>query len=193
VTDRRVDPGSTAVPGAPLLTIEDTAMFRLEVQLDEARATMVQAGQAADARVDDRGSRGDSWSAARVSEVARIDPASHSFLVKLDLLADPALRSGLFGRARFAGPMRRALTVPASAILRRGQLALIFTVDADGVARLRAVTTGTVAADRVEILAGVREGDPIVVTPPGSLSDGTRITAIADRPTALAPRPGGER
>ena len=134
-----------------------------------------------------------SWSAARVSEVARIDPASHSFLVKLDLLADPALRSGLFGRARFAGRVRRTLAVPASAILRRGQLALIFTVDADGVARLRAVTTGTVAADRVEILAGIREGDRIVVTPPSSLSDGARITAIEERRTGPAPRSGGER
>ena len=167
-------------------------MFRLEVQLDEARATMVRVGQAVDARVDDRASRDESWSAARVSEVARIDPASHSFLVKLDLPADPALRSGLFGRARFSGPVRRTLTVPASAILRRGQLALIFTVDADGVARLRPVTTGTVAADRVEILAGVREGDRIVVNPPASLSDGVRINGTAEQRRVPAPRSGGK-
>ncbi len=191
VTDRTVDPGSMAAPGAPLLTLEDVAMFRLEVQLDEARATMVQVGQAVDVRVDNRVSRDERWGTARVSEVARIDPASHSFLVKLDLPADPALRSGLFGRARFAGRVRRTLTVPASAILRRGQLALVFTVDADGAARLRAVTTGTVAADRVEILAGIREGDRIVVNPPSSLADGVPVNATGDERSA--PRPGGRR
>jgi RND family efflux transporter MFP subunit len=190
--ERTVDPGSMAAPGAPLLTLEDTAMFRLEVQLDGARATMVRLGQAVDARVDDRASPDESWRAARISEVARIDSGSHSFLVKIDLPADPALRSGLFGRSRFPGPARRALTVPASAVLRRGQLALIFTVDPEGVARLRPVTTGTLAADRVEILAGVRAGDRVVVNPPTALADGVRVNATADeRPVSTPPSGAG--
>jgi len=193
VTERAVDPGSMAAPGVPLLTLEDTAMFRLEVQLDEARATMVRMGQAVDARVDLGASRDERWSTARVSEVARIDPASHSFLIKIDLPADPALRSGLFGRARFAGPARRTLTVPASAVLRRGQLALIFTVDPDGVARLRPVTTGSLAAGRVEILAGVREGDRVVVNPPGALADGVRVNAIGEPRSVSTPPPGARR
>ena len=75
--------------------------------------------------------RGDGWIDGRVAEIARVDPASHSFLVKIDLPASAALRSGLFGRARFAGPARRALTVPASALVRRGQLTFVFVVDAE--------------------------------------------------------------
>ena len=187
VTDRTVDPGSMAAPGAPLLTLEDVTMFRLEIQLDEARASMVRPGQTVDVRVDDSSSPSDRWSAARVSEVARIDPASHSFLVKLDLAADPSLRSGVFGRARFAGPVRRTLAVPASAIFRRGQLALVFTVDSDGAARLRAVTTGDTAGGRIEVLAGVRDGDRIVVNPPASLADGMRVTAAPENRAAIAP------
>ncbi|MES1254573.1 MAG: efflux RND transporter periplasmic adaptor subunit [Acidobacteriota bacterium] len=192
VTERAVDPGSMAAPGVPLLTLEDTAMFRLEVQLDEARATMVRVGQAVDARVDDSASADAPWRAARTSEVARMDAASHSFLVKIELPADPALRSGLFGRARFPGPVRRALTVPASAVLRRGQLALLFMVDRDGVARLRPVTTGALATDRVEVLAGVRAGDRVVVNPPSALADGVRVTAIPEPPrTPTSPAGAG--
>ena len=193
VTERAVDPGSMAAPGVPLLTLEDPAMFRLEVQLDEARAAMIRVGQAVDARLDDRASPDERWRAARISEVARMDSASHSFLIKIDLPADPALRSGLFGRARFPGPMRRALTVPASAVVRRGQLALIFTVDADGVARLRPVTTGALAADRVEILAGVRAGDRVVVNPPSALADGVRVNVTAEQPGVPTPPPGAGR
>lgn len=177
VTERAVDPGSMATPGTPLLTVEDTSMFRLDVQLDEARAALVHPGQAVDIRLDNRTSADGGWVAATVSEIARVDAASHGFLIKIGMPADAALRSGLFGRARFAGPARRALTVPASAVLHRGQLALIFTVDPDGTARMRPVTTGAITADRVEMLAGVHAGDRVVVNPPSSLTDGVRVSA----------------
>lgn len=193
VTERAVDPGSMAAPGGPLITLEDTAMFRLDIQIDEARATMIRVGQAVSVRLDDRASPDEGWRAARISEVSRMDSASHSFLIKIDVPADQALRSGLFGRARFPGPARRALTVPASAVVRRGQLALIFTVDPDGVARLRPVTTGqgSLAGDRVEILAGVRAGDRVVVNPPSALADGVRVNATAEQPGVPTPAGAG--
>jgi HlyD family secretion protein len=177
VAERVADPGTMAVPGAPLLTLEDVAAFRLEVQVDEARATVVRVGQTVETRIDDRGGT-DPWIAARVAEVARIDSATHSFVVKLDLPDNPALRSGAFGRARFAGRVRQALAVPASSIVRRGQLTLLFAVDADGLARLRPVTTGAPSGDRIEILAGVRPGDRIVLNPPSSLIDGATTTGV---------------
>jgi RND family efflux transporter MFP subunit len=175
VTGRTVDPGSMAVPGAPLLVLEDPAIFRLEVHVDEARAAWARVGQTVSVRVDEATASSDGWTAAQIAEVARIDPASHSFLVKVDIPGAPTLRSGLFGRARFAGPVRRALTVPSSALLRRGQLTFVFAIDADGLARLRPISTGAIAHDRVEALAGVRDGDLVVTNPPASLSDGTRV------------------
>lgn len=186
VTERRVDPGSMVMPGQPLLVLDDAAAYRLEVRLDEARAAYVRIGDAADMIVGEP-SGSARWAAARVVEVARLDSASHAFVVKIEGKADlkgadaagPALRSGLFGRARFTGPARRALTVPASALLRRGQLTFIFLVDA-GAARLRAISPGAVIGDRVEVLAGVRDGDAVVLTPPASLTDGAPIS-VGDR------------
>lgn len=189
VTERRADPGSMAVPGAPLLTVEDARSFRLEVQLDEARAR-VGVDQPVDVRLDtDEPSR---WRAGRVAEIARVDPLSHSFLVKIDLPEDAALRSGLFGRARFPGPSRRTLTIPAAALVPRGQLTFVFVVDADGLARLRAVTAGAASDDRVEILAGVRDGDLVVSSPPESLADGARVKAGGPAQSG-ASRPGASR
>jgi RND family efflux transporter MFP subunit len=186
VTERSTDPGSMAVPGAPLLTIEDAGAFRLEVPLDEANAFHVDVGGTVDVRVDALGS----WMPARVTEVARVDPASHSFLLRIDLPGDPRLRSGLFGRARFPGPPRRALTVPASAVFRRGQLTFVWTVDREDTARLRPITVGVTAGDRVEALAGVGDGDRVVLDPPASLSDGGRIVP---GPRGVALDRGGER
>jgi RND family efflux transporter MFP subunit len=176
ITERSVDPGAMAAPGTALLTIEDATAFRLEVALDEARATHVARGQTADIQVGDAGSSNHWTGAARVSEVARLDPASHSFLVKLDLPDGPSLRSGLFGRAHFAGPTRQTLVIPTSAAVRRGQLTLVYTVAADSRAKLQPVSPGAETRERIEILAGIREGDRVITNPPVALSDGAPVT-----------------
>jgi RND family efflux transporter MFP subunit len=176
VTERRADPGSMATPGAPLLVVEDPGTYRLEVQLDEARAELVHLGMIVSVRLDNAQGGGDKWTSGRVAEIAHIDPASHAFLVKIELPASGSLRSGLFGRARFSEPPRRALTVPASALINRGQLTFVYIVDAEGRARLRPISVGSPDRDHVEVLAGLREGEAIVTSPSPSLADGTRVT-----------------
>jgi RND family efflux transporter MFP subunit len=176
VTERSADPGVMATPGVPLLTIEDSTAFRLEVALDEARATYVALGQSVEVQLGEPASSSYWMGEARVSEIARLDPASHSFMVKLDLPGAPALRSGLFGRARFAGPTRQTLVVPASAAVRRGQLTFVYTVNADSRATLQPVSLGSETRERFEILAGLREGDRVIADPPAALSDGARVT-----------------
>ena len=175
VTERSVDPGTMATPGAPLLSLEESATFRLEVRLDEARAAQIAVGQTADISLSETAAASAIWSPAHVVEIARLDAASHGFVVKIEVPDAAHLRSGQFGRARFQGPARRTLTMPAAALLRRGQLTFVFVVDADGVARLRPISVGSVAADRVEVLAGVHDGERVVTDPPPSLSDGARI------------------
>jgi RND family efflux transporter MFP subunit len=176
VTERHVDPGSMATPGTVLLLVEDPATYRLEVQLDEARGTLVKTGQTAAVRLDSTPAAGTGWLDGRIAEIARVDSASHSFVVKIDLPAAATLRSGMFGRARFSGPSRRTLTVPRPALIQRGQLAFVFVVDGEQRARLRPISLGASDEVRIEVLAGLRDGDAVVASPPPSLSDGARVT-----------------
>jgi multidrug efflux pump subunit AcrA (membrane-fusion protein) len=176
VTERHADPGSMAMPGTPLLTLEDPATYRLEVQLDEARAASVKTGQIISVHLDNAPGSADRRMDGRVSEISRVDPASHSFLLKIDLPSSAAVRSGLFGRGRFPGAARRTLTVPVSSLIKRGQLTFVYRVDTDRRARLRPISIATPGQDRVEVLAGLREDDEIVTSPPPSLTDGARVT-----------------
>jgi hypothetical protein len=66
--------------------------------------------------------------------------------------------------------------VSTSALINRGQLTFIYTVDAEGRARLRPISIGSAAHDRTEVLAGIREGDAIVTSPSPLLADGGRVT-----------------
>lgn len=179
VSNRQVDPGSMAAPGMPLLTIEDTSAYRLEVRVDESRAHLVAPGIAAEVRIDRGNAEDDGWVAATVAEVASVDPALHSFIVKLDLPKSAGLRSGIFGRARVMGPAERVTAVPATAVVRRGQLALAYVVDTEGVARLRMLSPGREGNGRIEVLAGLNAGDRIVLAPSDAIADGTPITGAA--------------
>jgi len=191
VVERYVDPGTMAAPGAPLLVIEDPRAFQLEVTLDASRVAGVAVGSPADVRLDADGPD-TTWIEGCVAEVARVDPGSQSFTVKIDVPAKPEWRSGLFGRARLRGPSRQAVTAPVSAVRTRGQLALVFVVSADDIARLRAVRTGDAVDGRIEVLAGLSPGETVVSDPPATLADGDRVT-MKGRPAGVQPETGAGR
>jgi RND family efflux transporter MFP subunit len=176
VADRAVDPGTLATPGAPLLTVEDTSSYRLEVRLDESRASGVAVGQHVQVRIDE--TVANEWLTGRVSEISRLDPTGHGFIAKIDVPPSSSLRSGAFGRARIAGATHDALTIPASAVIRRGQMTFVFAVDGEGRAQLRPVSTGPPAGERIEILSGMTNGEALVADPPPALTDGVRVTHV---------------
>ena len=171
VTEKMVEPGNMAAPGTPLMRVEDTRRFRLDVRVDESRIGWVSPGATVAIALD-----GGSGDAARVvdgtvTEVGRaVDADARAFLVKIELPADRGLRSGMFGRARFNAQPRRVLTVPEAALVHRGQVTSVFVVEKD-IARVRLVNVR-----RTEVLAGLSEGDVVIVTPPPTLIDGRRVT-----------------
>jgi len=176
VAERMVDPGAMATPGTPLLVVEDPATFRLEVRLDASRAGVATIGRTVQISLDS-GAASPTWLDGRIAEISRLDPTAHAFAVKIDLPAHPGWRSGLFGRARFTGDAKRALTVPASSIVQRGQITYVFVVSAEARAQLRPVSLGMSDGERIEVLDGLQAGERIVLTPPASLQDGSPVVA----------------
>jgi RND family efflux transporter MFP subunit len=181
VTNKLLEPGNMASPGVPLLTIETTDGFRLEVQIDETRVRSLDLGDAAAVKL--AGNEEEDAITGRVVEIApAVDPAAHAFVVKVELPLAAAVRSGMFARARFEIDERKALVVPASAIVHRGQLSLVFAVDSTRHARMRAITAGARSGDFVEALSGVQPGEMVIVNPSSSLTDGAAVRAAGERP-----------
>ena len=171
VTAKSVEPGNLATPGAPLLTIEQDSVYRLEASVDESRLPSARAGAPVEVALEGL----DRKLNARVSEVVpAVDAASRSSIVKIDLPAIPQLRSGMFGRAFFPLGSRTVVAVPASAIVERGQLQSVFVAE-EGTARTRLVTTGQRSKDAVEVLSGLNAGEKIVTPVPMGLEDGARL------------------
>ena len=170
VITRTVEPGNLATPGAPLLTIEQDGLYRLEASVDESKLASVRVGQAVEAVLE-----ADRKLNARVSEIVpSVDAASRTYIVKLDLPATPNLRTGMFGRAIFPLGVQKVVAVPLAALTERGQLQSVFVVE-DGVAHTRLVTTGRRTGNAVEVLSGLTAGEKVVLPVPVGLQDGARV------------------
>ncbi len=180
VTQKQAEVGGLAAPGALLLTLEDDARYRLEATVEESKLGKIRLGDSVRVIIDALGDQ--EWT-GRVGEVQpTADPASRSSLVKIDLpegLIKKApgriLRSGLYGKARFAVGKKEIITIPHKAIFQRGQLLQVFAVDSSQMARLRLIKTGKIYGERIEVLSGLGEGEKIIVEGVERVNDGNRI------------------
>lgn len=166
ITRKLADVGDLATPGKPLVEMEDPATLRLEAAVPEAIIDRVSLGSKLGVRVGQNKLEG---VVREISPAA--DPASRTFLVKLDLPATPGLRTGQFGRVAVPVAETSVLRAPASAVLRKGQMELVF-VAADGKANLRIVKSGKPEGNEIEIVSGVSAGEKVVADGASKLVDG---------------------
>jgi multidrug efflux pump subunit AcrA (membrane-fusion protein) len=172
VAVKHADVGSLAAPGVPLLTLEDSRRYWLEVAVPESQSAGIRRGQSLPVEVEAAGVS----SPAVVSEIIpSADPTTRTTQVRLDLPASPRLRSGLFGRAWVPVGRRRAIQVVREAIVERGQLQGVYVIGQDNIARFRLVRTGATGHGAVEILSGLTGGEPVVVAGTERVTDGARI------------------
>jgi RND family efflux transporter MFP subunit len=175
VTRKLADVGDLAMPGKPLLELEAPASLRFEADLPEALVDRVTMGQKMTVKI-----------AALpeplqvvVSEIAPVaDVVSRTFQVKFDLPPAAGLRSGQFGRVSVPVAEISTLRIPAEAVVRRGQLEMLF-VRLEGRALMRLVKTGATFPDGVEVLSGLEQGEEVITTHPERLTDGQPETIAA--------------
>lgn len=169
VTRRDVYPGELATPTRVLALLGDPALIRVTATVDERDITRVRVGQPALMSSDAWPGRTIRASVAEVTPTG--DPNQRAFRVRLvpDSAADLPLGISLEVNI-VTHEERRALLVPASA-LANGKVWVVV----DGRARQRAVTTGIIGADSVQIRSGLGAGDSVIANPPADLADGARV------------------
>jgi RND family efflux transporter MFP subunit len=171
ITRKLADVGDLAAPGKPLLEMEDSSALRLEAEVPEALGGKLQLGMNLPVHI----SALTNELTGSISEMSpAIDPNSRTFLVKLDLPSDPALRTGQFGHAAVPVAEIKVLRVPEAAVLQRGQMELVFVVVSNK-AQLRLVKTGKRIGNEVELVSGISQGEQIVAEGAAGLVDGQSL------------------
>ena len=156
VTRRFVDPGAFAAPGAPLVTVQDDSRLRVRVSAAPAAVRDVEAGDSIRATIEE---------VPAMALVEGMVPAPGGNLYTVNAILDN--HDGRFlahSAATLALPQgsRPGVVVPARALVRQGDLTGVRIFAPDGV-QLRWVKVGTTIADSVEVLAGLRDGEKVLL------------------------------
>lgn len=171
VVRKLIEEGSTVFPGTPLLVLDRAGAWRVRVHLPEASLAETTLGTPFTVEIPALGKRIE----GRVGEILpAADPGTRSFAVKLDLDPVDGLSAGLFARVSAEAEALEMIQVPATALVRRGQLTGIYVVT-EGVLRYRLVKTGRTFGEQVEILSGLGAGESYVVDETRRARSGSRV------------------
>ena len=174
VADRPLFVGELAVPGMPLMTIMDISSVIARVNVPQAQAAYVKAGQAA--RVVSMDGVEASGTVTTVSPA--VDPQGTTLEVWVQA-ANPGEKLRPGGTVRvtiMAETVRNAVVVPPAALLpsSEGGTAVI-TVGPDMVAHEHKVQVGIRTAEKAQILQGVEAGAQVVIAGGLGLADGAKV------------------
>ncbi len=162
VTDRRMEAGDLVAPGQVLLTLYDPGQMRLNAAVPGRLLKKFPLNQELDVQLDGVESIVKGTVKAIVSEV---DPRSRTQMVKVHLAQKGlTILPGSYGRIRVEGDVHESVWLPATAVYRVSQQELVQIV-VDGRAIRRVVRTGVTQGNQVEILAGLADGEVVLLEP----------------------------
>jgi len=180
VTKRNVDIGALINAGntgsnAELFDIARTDPIRVYVSVPEAYAASVRPGVRA--RIETNSSPEKHFSGDVVRNADAIDPATRTLLTEIDVPnVNDELLPGAYAQVHFQlQTARPTLSLPVNVLLFRGEGVRAAVVEGNGRIRLQPVTLGRDYGLEVEVIAGLKETDAIVLNPSDSLEDGQQV------------------
>jgi RND family efflux transporter MFP subunit len=164
-----------------ICTIVDMRSLEVEVDVNESYINRVRAGQDVTAVLDAY----PDWQipAHVITMVPTADRQKATVLVRIGFKSlDPRILPDMGVKVTFLREADEAVAptaqpvalVPKSAVKTDGDQQIVFVV-ADGLASRRAVRLGGADGDRLEVTAGLRAGERVIVSPPPTVVDGAMV------------------
>ncbi len=175
VTDRPLFAGETANPGAPLITVMETATLLAKTHIAQSLTQQMKVGDDAEIHVPGL----DEPVPAKVSLISpALDPGSTTVEVWLKIdNKSGKLKVGTPVKVSVTGvSVAKAIKVPASAILTaQDGSKSVMVVGSDGAAHRKPVTLGIQGEEDVQVTSGVAANDMVITTGSYGIDDGTKV------------------
>jgi RND family efflux transporter MFP subunit len=184
VTQRNVDIGTLvqadATSGTFMFTVMHTDVIRVQVYVPQDAAFGVAPGVEAGIRIPEIPGRVFPGTVTRLANA--LQPGSRTLLTEIDVPnPDHTLTPGSYCLVDLKIPRRTpSLIVPASAII-FNQDGLSVAVVENGIAHIRPITQVRDFGTTVEVSAGVRDGEQVILNPSVDLAEGRKVVP---QPTA---------
>ena len=189
ITQRNVDVGTLvqadANTGTDMFTLMNDDVLRIQLYVPQDQAFGVAPGVEAVVRVPELPGREFPGTVTRIADA--LQPGTRTLLTEIDVPnPDHALPAGVYCNVELKIPRKTpSLIVPAAAIVFNADGLSVMVVE-DGVARVRRVTESRDFGTTVELSAGVKDGDQVILNPPVDLTDGHKVTVRQGPPGQMS-------
>ncbi|MBN2873368.1 MAG: efflux RND transporter periplasmic adaptor subunit [Halothiobacillaceae bacterium] len=180
IVQRNADPGQLATPGQPLLMLMGSGDREIQVEVNDQAYERLAEGDTVEVGYRTTEGAAATFQAKVLRLVGAADPITRTHTVKLNVPADIPLRPGNYVTVNIVLDQKPAITVPATAIHKRAGMEGVFVLDDENRARFRLVRVGQRRGDDVVVLAGLSDGDRVVVSARDHLSNGVTVTRNPD-------------
>lgn len=189
VASRSADPGATATPGLPVLTLVGTNQLWVSFGAPEEVNRKVTSGMPVTVVFDGLPDR--QFTARVIHQNPSADPANRQFQVRaaVDKPGD-VLKPGMFGRVKLVTSQTlHAMAVPREAVQEGRGDSSVVVIDDNKVAHRRSVTAGPADTNFVSIVSGVQPGENVVILSAGPVKDGVTVHLGGDKAAGRPPSP----
>jgi RND family efflux transporter MFP subunit len=189
ITQRNVDIGSLvqadATSGTFLFTLMHSDTIRIQLYVPQDEAFGVAPGVEAVVRVPEMPGREFPGTVTRIADA--LQPGTRTLLTEIDVPnRDRALSPGVYCTVELKIPRKTpSLVVPSEAIIFNREGLSVAVVEGR-LARIRPVTVVRDFGTTLEVSAGVKDGDQVILNPPVDLTDGRKVTVRPAPPAQMS-------
>jgi len=162
ITGIKVAPGETIEASRELFTLVDVSQLKITAKVLETEVSKIKVGREADIRFSAFPGRVFKGEVAAVSPIINKEDKTCSVFIGLNNPAEE-IKPGMHAEIEIVTEIfPNRLLVPQAAVLVRGGRPLVFVIE-NGLAKWRYIQTGQENEQFVEVLDGVKEGEPVIV------------------------------
>ena len=151
--------------GDQFLVLDDVNSFQVVVPFEESDAAKIAPNQKVDVTFDALPDLTRTGTVLAVGPVgATISSVINYYVTVVLSETDPRLKDGLTAQARVVtNEVDDVLTVPNSAVRKRGDQSTVTAIDANGQQQQVKFQAGLVGDDRTQVISGLREGEQVIL------------------------------
>jgi membrane fusion protein, multidrug efflux system len=184
VSLRNISEGAIVSAGTEIATVSDVSRIKLDFTVPETVLSSIRTGQTIAARSAAWPNQEFRGTISTIDPV--IDPNTRAVMVRAVLPnSDRKLKPGMLLTVGIETAPRTSLSVPELAVVGEGDQRFVYIVGEDNVAKRAQVRTGVRSEGRIEIVEGLRPGQPVVTEGVVKLAEGMKVR--------LAGEPAGQR
>ena len=162
VIEKMVQAGQAIAMGEPLYRLADLSTVWVEADIYEQDLRMVKEGDQVQVQID--AYPGESFTGRASYIYPEVRPETRTGRLRVALPnTGGRIKPGMYATVLIEAPLvERAVFVPRDAVMHSGTHAMVFVQEAEGLFRIREVTTGSDLGGRTQILAGLIGGERVV-------------------------------